>query len=78
MSNQNVLLDLVTSKKAIVTSLGVIVVMVLCLMNKIPGESAVDAIKWLVSVWVGAQAFEDSHVKPATILQASKTDNVAQ
>jgi len=72
MSNSNVFIDLITSKKSVITSLAVIVVTILCLTNKVSGETAVDTVKWLVSVWIGAQAFEDSKVKPIQILNDIK------
>ena len=54
---------LLSSKKAIITVLTMISVMVLCLAGRIAGESALDAIKWVAMVWLGAQALVDSKAK---------------
>lgn len=55
---------LLSSKKAIITVLTMASVMVLCLAGHIAGESALDAIKWVAMVWLGAQALVDSKAKP--------------
>jgi hypothetical protein len=54
---------LLSSKKAIITILTMVIVMVLCLAGHIDGDAALDVIKWVAMVWLGAQALVDSKAK---------------
>lgn len=56
----NVVQALLQSRKAWVVLLAVVGVVVMELVGKIGPRDALDAIKWLVSAWLGAQAAEDA------------------
>lgn len=59
----NVIQTLLASRKAWVVLLAVVGVVVMELMGKISAKDALDALKWLVSAWLGAQAVEDAAEK---------------
>lgn len=64
-----VLKNLAASRKALVMVAAVIAVTVLAGIGKLGSAPALDFIKWIVGIWLGAQAAEDMLVKPAALKQ---------
>jgi hypothetical protein len=64
--------SLLSSRKAWVVMLALVAITVLASLGKVAGELAIDVIKWVVVTWLGAQAFEDSKVKSAALMQPPK------
>ena len=60
---QNFIIDLLTSKKAIVMLIVVVAVTVLAALSKVQGQAALDFIKWVVMAWLGSQAVVDAAAK---------------
>lgn len=52
--------ELLTSRKFIVTALGITGAVVLAALGKIDGERAMDFAKWLLGAWLLAQAGVDA------------------
>lgn len=59
--------NLLSSRKAIVTILVVVGVIVLAALGRLAAEPAMEFLKWIVIAWLGAQAYEDGAVKSAAI-----------
>jgi hypothetical protein len=58
---------LASSRKAWVLLAAVVGAVVMNVAGRIDGDKALEFIKWLVMTWLGAQAYEDAHVKPAAM-----------
>lgn len=58
---------LLASRKAIVTVLVIVGVVVLAALGKVAADPALEFLKWIVIAWLGAQAYEDGAVKSAAL-----------
>ncbi|HOA00819.1 MAG TPA: hypothetical protein PKI27_00775 [Dermatophilaceae bacterium] len=56
------------SRKALITMLAIVGIVVLAGLGRVAGEQALDFIKWIVTAWLAAQAYEDGRVKSAALL----------
>ncbi len=56
----SVFMALAQSRKAWVVLAAVVGVIVMNVTGRVPGERALDFIKWIVMTWLGAQAAEDA------------------
>lgn len=55
-----VLRALTSSRKAWVVFVAIVAIVAMELAGKVTSSEALEAIKWLVSAWLGAQAAEDA------------------
>jgi hypothetical protein len=63
--------SLATSRKAWVLLVAVVGAVVMNVAGRIDGEKALEFIKWIVMTWLGAQAYEDAHVKSSALENGS-------
>ena len=61
---KDALIELTSSKKAIVMSLAIVATVILASVNRITGPQAIDFVKWVVITWIGAQAYQDANKPP--------------
>lgn len=52
--------DMLTSRKAVVMLVSIACVTVLAALGKVSGSEALEFSKWVVMVWIGAQAVVDA------------------